>query len=146
MKLVRFHEEGDASVLKLEEGPVPEPGQGEVLLNVDVTGVSFAEVLQRQGKYITRVNLPHTPGSRMVGTVEKAGPGVDPSMVGKQYMGMVRTGANAEKAVGTAAGLRALPAGAGAVDTYAMLSEADVAAMIFKIAGRLQPGESIYVP
>ncbi len=146
MRVVRFHEEGAPEVLKLEELPTPEPGEGEALLRVDVAGVSYAEVLQRQGKYRERMPLPHILGSRIVGTVEKVGPGVDASMVGKQYMGMVGSGAYAEKAIAKASGLRPLPAGANAVDAFAILSEADVAALAYKVAGHLQPGETVFVP
>lgn len=146
MKVVRFHEEGGPEVLKLEEDPIPEPGEGEVLLRIDVTGVSFAEVLQRAGKYRERMPLPYVLGSRVVGTVEKTGAGVDPSMAGRQYMGMVTTGSYAQYGLAKAAGLRELPKGASAVDAYAILSEADVAALAFKVAGKLQPGESVFVP
>ena len=40
-KIVRFHEVGDASVLKLEELPKPEPKWGQVLLKVEA-GKGFA--------------------------------------------------------------------------------------------------------
>ncbi len=59
MKLVRFYEEGGPEVLKLEDASAPEPGEGQALIHVDVTGVSFADVLQRQGRYIQRVTLPY---------------------------------------------------------------------------------------
>jgi NADPH2:quinone reductase len=146
MKVVRFHEEGGPEVLKLEDLPVPEPGEGEALLKIDVTGIAFAEVLQRGGKYRERMPLPYTLGSRMVGTVEKVGAGVDASMVGKQYMGMVNTGTYAQYALAKASGLSSLPEGVSAVDAYAILSEADVAALAFKAAGKLQPGETVFVP
>ena len=146
MKIVRFHEEGGPEVLKLEDLPVPEPGEGETLLKIDVTGIAFAEVLQRAGKYRERMPLPYTLGSRVVGTVERVGAGVDASMVGKQYMGMVSTGSYAQFALAKANGLSELPKGVSAVEAYAMLSEADVAALAFKVAGKLQPGETVFVP
>src|SRR5882762_8458518 len=39
-KIVRFHEVGDASVLKLEELPKPHPKEGEVLLKVQAIGLN----------------------------------------------------------------------------------------------------------
>ncbi|MGE0058116.1 MAG: zinc-binding alcohol dehydrogenase family protein [Dehalococcoidia bacterium] len=146
MKIVRFHEEGGPEVLKLEDDPIPEPGEGQALLRVDVTGVGYAEVLQRGGKYRERMPLPYVLGQRMVGTVEKVGAGVDASMVGKQYMGMVLTGTNAQYTLAKASALYSLPEGVDPIAAYSILSEADVAALALKVAGRLQPGESVFVP
>lgn len=146
MKIVRFHEEGGPEVLKLEDDPIPEPAEGEALLRVDVTGVGYAEVLQRGGKYRERMPLPYVLGQRMVGTVEKVGAGVDGSMVGKQYMGMVLTGTNAQYTLAKASALYTLPEGVDPIAAYSILSEADVAALALKVAGRLQPGESVFVP
>ncbi len=146
MKLVRFYEEGGPEVLKLEDASAPEPGEGQALIHVDVTGVSFADVLQRQGRYIQRVTLPYVPGARVIGTVEKVGPGVDTSMIGKQHYGLVTGGAYAQYAVASEDMLRPIPQGVDPVSAYAVLAEADVAALAFKVAGRLQPGESVFVP
>lgn len=51
-KIVRFHETGEAEVLKLEEMPVSEPGKGEVRLKVAAIGLNRAEVMFRQGVYL----------------------------------------------------------------------------------------------
>jgi NADPH2:quinone reductase len=146
MKIVKFYEEGGPEVLKVEDAPDPEPGQGQVVMHVDVTGVSFADVLQRQGRYITRVTLPFVPGGRVIGTVEKVGPGVDASMMGKQYYGLVASGASAEYSAADVDMLRPIPAGVDPVTAFAVLAEADVAALAFKVAGHLQAGESVFVP
>jgi NADPH:quinone reductase-like Zn-dependent oxidoreductase len=50
-KIVRFHEFGGASVLKLEELPKPQPKEGEVLLKVEAIGLNRAEVMFRSGMY-----------------------------------------------------------------------------------------------
>ncbi|MGE3984000.1 MAG: zinc-binding alcohol dehydrogenase family protein [Dehalococcoidia bacterium] len=143
---MRFYEEGGPEVLKLEEAEMPEPGAGEARMRVDVTGVSYADVLQRQGRYIFRVKLPYAPGARIVGTVDKVGPGVDASLVGKQCYAFVTSGAYAEYAVGSVNMLRPLPEGVDPVTAFSVLAEGDVAALSFRVAGRLQPGESVFVP
>ena len=38
-KIVRFHETGAAKVLKLEDLPLTEPGEGEVRLKVEAIGL-----------------------------------------------------------------------------------------------------------
>jgi NADPH:quinone reductase-like Zn-dependent oxidoreductase len=75
-KIVRFHEVGDASVLKLEELPKPQPGEGEVLLKVEAIGLNRAEVMFRSGKYIDTPIFPSLLGYEAAGVIESVGPGV----------------------------------------------------------------------
>jgi NADPH:quinone reductase len=75
-KIVRFHEVGDASVLKLEELPKPKPGEGEALLKVEAIGLNRAEVMFRSGKYLDQPNFPSLIGYEASGIIESVGPGV----------------------------------------------------------------------
>ena len=75
-KIVRFHHVGDASVLKLEELPKPQPKEGEVLLKVEAIGLNRAEVMFRSGKYLYQPNFPSLIGYEASGIVEAVGPGV----------------------------------------------------------------------
>ena len=52
MKAIQFHEFGDVDVLRLEDIPVPEPKQGEVLIRVQAAGVN-ADTLQRKTNTFT---------------------------------------------------------------------------------------------
>lgn len=75
-KIVRFYEFGDASVLKLEELPKPQPGEGEALLKVEAIGLNRAEVMFRSGMYLDRPNFPSLIGYEASGIIEAVGPGV----------------------------------------------------------------------
>ncbi len=75
-KIVRFHEVGDSSVLKLEELPKPQPGEGEVLLKVEAIGLNRAEVMFRSGRYIDTPSFPSLLGYEAAGVIESVGPGV----------------------------------------------------------------------
>jgi len=75
-KIVRFHEVGDANVLKLEELPKPQPGEGEALLKVEAIGLNRAEVMFRAGAYLDRPSFPSLIGYEASGTIEAVGPGV----------------------------------------------------------------------
>jgi NADPH:quinone reductase-like Zn-dependent oxidoreductase len=75
-KIVRFHQVGDASVLKLEELPKPQPKEGEVLLKVEAIGLNRAEVMFRSGQYLDQPNFPSLIGYEAAGIVEAVGPGV----------------------------------------------------------------------
>jgi NADPH:quinone reductase-like Zn-dependent oxidoreductase len=81
-RIVRFHETGNADVLKLEEAPLVEPGAGEVRLKVEAIGLNRAEVLFRQGIYLEAPKLPSRIGYEAAGVVDAVGPGVEGIAVG----------------------------------------------------------------
>jgi NADPH:quinone reductase-like Zn-dependent oxidoreductase len=83
VKIVRFHETGDASVLKLDEMPLPEPGAGEVRLRVKAIGLNRAEVMFRLGRYLVQPVLPSKLGYEASGIVEAVGADVDGGWIGK---------------------------------------------------------------
>jgi NADPH:quinone reductase-like Zn-dependent oxidoreductase len=66
-RIVRFHQFGDASVLKLEELPKPQPQKGEVLLKVEAIGLNRAEVMFRTGIYLDQPNFPSVIGYEAFG-------------------------------------------------------------------------------
>lgn len=76
MKAIRVHEFGGPEVLKLEEVPDPEPGQGQVLLEVHAVGVNPVDTYIRAGTYTFAPPLPYTPGMDAAGVVCAAGQGV----------------------------------------------------------------------
>ncbi|MEJ2158257.1 MAG: zinc-dependent alcohol dehydrogenase family protein [Desulfobacteraceae bacterium] len=81
-KIVRFHETGSADVLKIEDLPLVEPGQGEVRLKVEAIGLNRAEVLFRQGQYLEAPELPSRIGYEAAGIVDAVGPDVRGVQVG----------------------------------------------------------------
>ena len=50
----------------------PVPGPDQVLIDVEVAGVSFPEVLQSRGAYQLKPDLPFVPGSEVAGVVRSA--------------------------------------------------------------------------
>jgi NADPH:quinone reductase-like Zn-dependent oxidoreductase len=83
VKVVRFHETGNADVLCIDELPLPQPGPGEVRLRVKAIGLNRAEVMFREGQYFLAPSLPSTLGYEASGIVEAVGPGVDTGLIGK---------------------------------------------------------------
>ncbi|MBQ0894318.1 NADPH:quinone reductase [Micromonospora sp. U56] len=82
MKAIVYEETGDPSVLKLVDRPVPEPGRGEVLVRVAVSGVNPTDWKGRR-----QWPLPagwQTPGQDGAGVVEAVGEGVDQILIGKR--------------------------------------------------------------
>ena len=81
-KIIRFHETGEADVLKVEDKPLTEPGDGEVRLKVEAIGLNRAEVMFRRGQYLEQPELPSRLGYEASGTVDAVGPGTSGITIG----------------------------------------------------------------
>jgi NADPH:quinone reductase len=78
MRAWRVHELGDPwEVLKLEEVEGPEPGPGEVVVEVEAAALNFFDALMCRGEYQERPELPFTQGGEATGTIIAVGEGVD---------------------------------------------------------------------
>lgn len=68
--------------LDVVDEPTPEPGPGEVLVEVDSVAVAFVDGLIAAGRYQLKPPLPFTPGTGVAGRVVAAGEGVTEPAVG----------------------------------------------------------------
>ncbi|KAL4459109.1 hypothetical protein ABPG75_013974 [Micractinium tetrahymenae] len=77
VQVVEFNQEHPEQAVKVVEGPVPEPGQGEVLVRVQLRPVNPADLFSVQGVYpgFKPEKLPAVPGLDGMGVVERSGPG-----------------------------------------------------------------------
>ncbi len=82
--IVRFHETGGAEVLKLEDLPLVEPGQGEIRLTVQAIGLNRAEIMFRKGQYLETPQLPSRLGYEAAGVIDAIGPGVTEFQIGER--------------------------------------------------------------
>jgi len=81
-RIVRFHETGGADVLKVEDLPLTQPGEGEVRLKVEAIGLNRAEVMFRQGQYLEVPEFPSRLGYEAAGIVDAVGPGTSDIQIG----------------------------------------------------------------
>lgn len=93
---------GGVDQLDLRILPAPRPGAGELLVDVEASGVAYADVLMRQGIYPETPHVPFTPGYDLVGRVVAAGDGVREATVGDRVAALTVNGANATRAVARA--------------------------------------------
>ena len=75
MKALLCKEYGPPESLVIEDIPRPEPGEGQVLLQVRACGVNFPDLLLIENKYQERPTLPFSPGAEVAGDVIALGPG-----------------------------------------------------------------------
>src|SRR5918994_1003335 len=73
MKAIRVSEYGGPSVLKLEEIPAPQPGQGQVLVRNHAIGINPVDTYLRSNTDNRGPKLPYTPGSDCAGVVDAVG-------------------------------------------------------------------------
>lgn len=75
-RIVRIHEYGDASVLRIEDLEVPPPGPDELQIAVKAIGVNRAEVMFRTHAYLKEAEFPSRLGYEAAGVVEAVGAAV----------------------------------------------------------------------
>ncbi len=96
MKAILTDGFGGAGVLRWADAPVPEPGPGQVLVEVVATSVNRADVVQREGKYPPPPGESEILGLEAAGVVREAGPGVERFRAGDRVMALVAGGGYAE--------------------------------------------------
>lgn len=82
MKAAVLRELGGPSVLKIEDVPMPQPGPQEVLVKVEAVGVTYHDVVQRNGTMRRTVELPMVLGYEIAGRVVALGAGVRTLKIG----------------------------------------------------------------
>ena len=87
MKAVVCHALEGIAGLRLEhEWPEPQPGKGEVLVQIKAAALNFPDVLQLRGLYQDKPPLPFIPGHEMAGVVLATGEGVQRHRVGDKVV------------------------------------------------------------
>ena len=80
MKAAVVHELG--SPLSVEDVPKPKPGEGEVVVRVEASGLCHTDIHAAHGDWPVKPVPPFTPGHEGVGIVEAVGAGVTEVVVG----------------------------------------------------------------
>ncbi len=136
---------GGPEVLSLGELPDPEPGPGEVLVDVAATAVNRADLLQRRGFYPPPPGASDVIGLECSGTVAALGEGVEGWSVGDEVCALLAGGGYAERVVVPVGQLMPVPAGLDLVTAAALPEVAcTVWSNVFMVAG-LRPGEHVLV-
>lgn len=107
MKAIVVHAHGGPEVLGIVEKPTPEPGIGEVLIDVAAAGVNYIDVYHRSGLY--PVETPFTPGLEGAGTVAAVGDEVTEFAVGDAVAWSQVPGSYASQLVAPASSLVRVP-------------------------------------
>ncbi|TWB45172.1 NAD(P)H-quinone oxidoreductase [Nitrospirillum pindoramense] len=145
MRAIAITEPGGPEVLKPIERPLPQPGPGQVLIQVAAAGVNRPDCLQRAGLYPPPPGASDLPGLEVAGTVAALGEGVTGWAVGDAVCALVNGGGYADHAVAPAGQCLPVPEG------FSMVEAAALPETFFTVwtnvfdRGRLAAGESFLV-
>ncbi len=136
---------GEPGVLQWMEVPDPQPGPGEVLIDIAATAVNRADLMQRQGFYPPPPGAPAYPGLECSGRVGAIGPGVTGWRVGDEVCALLSGGGYAERVAVPAGQVLAVPRGMPVTDAAALMEAACTVWSNVFMLGKLTAGETILV-
>jgi NADPH2:quinone reductase len=135
MRAVQIEEFGGPDVLQVAHLPKPEPGEGEVLIEVARAGINFADTHQRENSYLSRYEVPLVLGGEVAGTTPD----------GTRVVALLRSGGYAEYAVAPQATVFPIPDGVDDGAALALIIQGLTAWHLFKTSAKLAEGESVVV-
>lgn len=129
----------------LTDLPVPEPGEGEVLIRVAACGLNFADLLMLQGTYQDTPATPFVPGLELAGTVLAQGHGVKEPAIGARVAVVAGKGGLAEYATAPAAHCLGLPETMTMVQAAGFQIAYGTSHLALDHRAGLRPGETLLV-
>ena len=145
MRAVLCRAWGPVDHLTLEEIAPPTPRAGQVVIDVETTGVNYADALMVAGRYQTKPPFPFSPGLETAGIVARCGKGVTRHRPGDRVMAILAYGGFAEQAVADEAETFAIP-DAMPFDEAGAFPIAYISSHVaIRWQGRLEAGETLLV-
>jgi NADPH:quinone reductase len=136
MLAIQISRTGGPEVLTPVEVPDPTPKPHQVLVTVSAAGINYADTHIADGSYLTRPELPHVPGSEVIGR----------SADGRRVMALTDgSGGYAEKAAVAEQLAVEVPDSVSDGDALAVLAQGLSAWHLLRMSARLAPGESVVV-
>ncbi len=135
MKAVQIEEFGGPEVLRVVDLPKPEPGEGEVRIEVSRAGMNFADTHQRENSYLARYEVPLVLGGEVAGRTED----------GERVIALLPNGGYAEYAVAPKEMVYPVPDGLDDGAALALLIQGLTAWHLLRTSAKLADGESVVV-
>jgi NADPH:quinone reductase-like Zn-dependent oxidoreductase len=172
MRAIVLEQHGGPEVLKATDLPNPEPGPGEVVVDVHACALNRLDLWVRRGLPNLRIAYPHVLGSDIAGTVREVGDGVDAALVGREVilnpgiscgrceaclsgwdnlcpsygiLGETTTGGYAERVRAPAANLVDKPANLSMVESAAVPLTFLTAWQMLVVRAAIGPGETVLI-
>jgi NADPH2:quinone reductase len=135
MKAIQIEEFGGPEVLRLVDLPDPEPGEGQVLVEVARSGINFADTHATRNDYLAEQSLPMIPGAEVSGRTPD----------GRRVAALLGGGGYAQKVLVPESLLIPLPDQVSDDQAAAMLLQGLTAMALVKRCARIEAGETIVI-
>ena len=135
MKAIQIEEFGGPEVLKLVELPDPEPGDGQVVVDVARAGVNWADTHAIRNDYLAEQTLPLTPGGEISGTTAD----------GRRVAALLVNGGYAQKVAAPEEWLVPLPDEVSDDQAAALLLQGLTAHALLHYCAHVEEGETVVV-
>jgi NADPH:quinone reductase-like Zn-dependent oxidoreductase len=135
----------EPSGLQLTTEPAPTPATGQLLVQVEATGIAFAEQAMRRGRYFGQPAFPFTPGYDLVGRVLSVGPDGDRELIGRRVATMTKTGGWTTHAVVEARDSIVVPDGISPEDAETVVVNGVTAWQMLHRAAQVEPGQTVLI-
>lgn len=145
MKALLCKAYGPPESLVLEDVADPQPGRGQIVIDVHACAVNFPDLLIIQNLYQFKPALPFSPGAEVAGIVAAIGEGVTNVAVGDRVFASTGFGGLATKVLAPAASAIAVPDGIDLIHASAFLYAYGTSHHALVDRGHLQPGEVLLV-
>ena len=145
MKAALCKQFGGPDLIAVEDIAEPEPGPGEVVIEVRAAALNFYDTLMIRDKYQLKPPMPFSPAGEVAGTVAALGPGVTDVAAGDRVMAYIKWNGCRERTLAKAADLVRIPDGVGDEAAAGLTVTYGTAIHGLKDRGRLRPGETVAV-
>jgi NADPH2:quinone reductase len=135
VKAIQIKEFGGPEVLEHTDLPDPEPGEGQVLVNVSRAGINFADTHVTRNDYLAKQELPMVPGGEVSGTTPD----------GRRVAALLMNGGYAEKVAVPEAALVPVPDQVDDDQAAALLLQGLTAWSTLNFSARVEEGETVVV-
>ncbi len=135
MRAIQLEEFGGPEAMKLAEVPDPEPGDGEVVVEVARAGINFADTHVTRNDYLAKQELPLIPGGEVAGRTPD----------GRRVAALLASGGYAERVAVPEAVLVPVPDEVSDEEAAGLLLQGLTARSLLRISARLEEGESVVV-
>ncbi|MFA6979637.1 MAG: medium chain dehydrogenase/reductase family protein [Ignavibacteriaceae bacterium] len=136
---------GGPEVLQLIKEELPQPNPKQVRVKIAAAGVSFADVLMREGVYMGMPAFPFTPGYDIIGVIDMVGADVTNIKPGNTVAALTKTGGYAQYILLTEDELVTVPDGIDPAEGVSLILNYITAyQMLFRTAN-IKEGEKILI-
>ena len=141
MRAVEVSEPGGPEVLRVVDRDEPEPGSGEVVVDVAAAGVNYMDIYSRQGRPPYARDTPFVLGSEGAGSVRAVGAGVTDLRAGDVVAWTGVPGSYAERAVVPADRAVPVPPGVEVATAAALMLQGCTAHYLATSTWPVSPGD-----